>query len=219
MSRRPLKNEPRHGGPRWSLATLRPPTWRRPAWPRSSPRREPLSRGCSSRTATGCSSSRPMPRFRGIRPARTLSRRDRPVARGQDRRLPARGARRTTAAGLSARAESSTSVASVKAYYALKLIGDDPHGPHMARAAMPSWRTGCGALQRLHAHHARAVRSGALARRARNARRDHAAAPLVSVPPRQGVLLVAHGDRAAPDPDGVQAAPEPCARSGSRSCS
>ena len=39
-----------------------------------------------------------------------------------------------------------------------------------------------------------------------DAGRDHAAAALVPVPPRQGVLLVAHRDRAAAGPDGAEAA-------------
>ena len=82
--------------------------------------------------------------------------------------------------------------ATVKAYFALKLIGDDPAAPHMrrARAGDPRARRG-GALQRVHPDHARSVRPGALARRAGDAGRDHAAAALVPVPPRQGVLLVA----------------------------
>ena len=88
--------------------------------------------------------------------------------------------------------------ASVKTYFALKLIGDDParcaHGARAGGDPRPRRRR---ALQRLHAHHARAVRPGAVARGAGDAGRDHAAAALVPVPPRQGVLLVAHGDRAA----------------------
>ena len=97
--------------------------------------------------------------------------------------------------------------ASVKAYYALKLIGDDSDAPHMRRAkkAHPRpWRG--GALQRLHPHHARFVRPGAVARRAGYAGRDHAAAALVSVPHGQGVLLVADRDRPSPDRHGEEAA-------------
>ena len=45
-----------------------------------------------------------------------------------------RAARRSTAAGRCMPAATSTSARRVKAYYALKLIGDDPDAPHMARA-------------------------------------------------------------------------------------
>ncbi len=75
---------------------------------------------------------------------------------------------------------------------------------HGARARSDPRRGRGRALQRVQPHHARAVRPGALARGAGDAGRDHAAAALVPVPPRQGVLLVAHGDRAAPDPDGAR---------------
>ena len=51
----------------------------------------------------------------------------------------------------------------------------------------------CGAGERVHAHHARAVRADPLARRALHPGRDHPAAEVVSVPPEQGVLLVAYG--------------------------
>ena len=83
--------------------------------------------------------------------------------------------------------------ASVKAYFALKAVGDPADAPHMARArAAILARGGARALQRLHPHPARAVRRGAVARGAGDAGRDHAAAALVSVSSRQDVVLVAH---------------------------
>ena len=111
------------------------------------------------------------------------------------------------AAGRCSRAAISTSRATVKAYFALKLAGDDPDAPHMRRARAAILAHGGAARgQRLHPHRARAVRPGAVARRAGDAGRDHAAAALVPVPSREGVVLVAHGDRAAADPDGAAAA-------------
>ena len=88
--------------------------------------------------------------------------------------------------------------ASVKAYFALKMIGDDPDAPHMAPRARGDpgpWRR--GEEQRLHPLPAGALRRHSLARRSDHAGGDHAAAALVSDPPRQGLLLGAHGDRAA----------------------
>ena len=115
----------------------------------------------------------------------------------------------------------STYQRSVKAYYALKLIGDDPDAPHMARAREAILAAGgaerCNVFTRISAG---AVRPGAVARGAGDAGRDHAAAALVSVPSRQGVLLVAHGDRAAAGADGAAAAgAQPARRRRSRSCS
>ena len=66
------------------------------------------------------------------------------------------------------------------------------------------------ALQRLHPHPARIVRRGSVAGGPGHAGRDHAAAELVSLSHRQGVLLVAHGSRAAARADGAAAAgPQP----------
>ena len=96
---------------------------------------------------------------------------------------------------------------SVKAYFALKMVGDPADAPHMARArAAILARGGARRRQRLHPHHAGPVRRGAVARGAGDAGRDHAAAALVSVSHRQGVVLVAHGDRAAAGADGAAAA-------------
>ena len=107
--------------------------------------------------------------------------------------------------------------ASVKAYFALKLLGDDPEAPHMR--AGPRGDPGArrrARCQCVHPDHAGAVRPGAVAGGAGHAGRDHAAAALVPVPPRQGVLLVAHRHRAARDADGAASrAPATRAASGS----
>ena len=96
--------------------------------------------------------------------------------------------------------------ASVKAYFALKAIGDDPDAPHMARARQAILDGGWGgADQRVHPRAARAVRPGAVARGAGDAAGDHAPAAVVPVPSVEGVVLVAHGDRAAAGADGVAA--------------
>ena len=74
--------------------------------------------------------------------------------------------------------------------------------------------------QCLHPHPAGAVRRGALARGAGDAGRDHAAAALVPVSSRQGVVLVAHRDGAAAGADGAAAAgAQPARRLASPSCS
>ena len=62
------------------------------------------------------------------------------------------------------------------------------------------------AHQCLHPHSCWRCSAGAVARGAGDAGRDHAAAALVSVSYRQGVVLVAHGDRAAAGADGEAAA-------------
>ena len=106
--------------------------------------------------------------------------------------------------------------ASVKAYYALKAIGDSPDAPHMVPRAGgdPGGRRG-GADQRVHPRPAGAVRPGAVARGAGDAAGDHAPAAVVPVPPVQGVVLVAHGDRAAAGADGAApACPQPARRAG-----
>ena len=96
--------------------------------------------------------------------------------------------------------------ATVKAYYALKLIGDDPDAPHMARARAAILARGGAARCNVFTRISLALFGQvALARGAGDAGRDHAAAALVSVPPGQGVLLVARPHRPAHDPDGAQA--------------
>src|SRR6185312_14007314 len=84
---------------------------------------------------------------------------------------------------------------SVKAYFALKAVGDSPDAAHMVRAR-----------QRLHPHPARTLRRAALDGRAGDAGRDHALAALVPVPSDEGVVLVADRDRAVARADGEEAA-------------
>ena len=97
--------------------------------------------------------------------------------------------------------------ATVKAYFALKMIGDSIDADHMRRAReavlRPRRRR---ARQRVHPHHAGAVRLHSVARGAGDAGRDHAAAEMVSVPPRQDLLLEPHRHRAAAGADGEEAA-------------
>ena len=125
-------------------------------------------------------------------------------------------ARPTTAAGRCITAASSTSAPRSRPISRSSCRRCSPDAPHMARARARSCPRRRGALQRLHPHHARVVRPGAVARGAGDAGRDHAAAALVPVPPRQGVVLVAHGDGAAADPDGA-ASRARAIRGGSRS--
>ena len=88
--------------------------------------------------------------------------------------------------------------ASVKAYFALKMIGDDPEAAHMRRAREAiRERGGAAQEQRLHTGAAGAIRRRQLAGGSRDAGRDHAVALLVSAPSQQDVLLGAHGHRAA----------------------
>ena len=81
--------------------------------------------------------------------------------------------------------------ASVKAYFALKMIGDDIDAPThaRARARRSCARGGAAQSQRVHPRAARALRRDPLARGAGDAGRDHAAAELVSVPSRQDLVL------------------------------
>src|SRR3546814_7335147 len=70
-------------------------------------------------------------------------------------------------------------------------------GTHGARPRRhPGRRRRCPE-QRLHPHRPRPLRAGAVACGAGDAGRDHAAAALVPLPSVEGVVLVAHGDRAA----------------------
>ena len=88
--------------------------------------------------------------------------------------------------------------ASVKAYFALKMIGHDIDAPHMKRAReaiLVARRRGEG--QRVHPLPADVLRTAHLAQRAGAADRDHAAAALVAVSPEQGLVLGAHHHRAA----------------------
>ena len=67
---------------------------------------------------------------------------------------------------------------SVKVYYALKIAGDDPSAPHMARARGATLaHGGSSSLQCLHPHNVSAIRSGAMAGRALHPGRNHAVGP------------------------------------------
>ena len=98
--------------------------------------------------------------------------------------------------------------ASVKAYFALKMIGDAVDAPHMRARARgdPGARRRRAAPTSSPASLLALYGAGAVARGAGDAGRDHAAAALVSVPPRQDVLLGAHRDRAAARAAGAEAA-------------
>ena len=108
--------------------------------------------------------------------------------------------------------------ASVKAYFALKAIGDDTgRSPHGARARGDPGCGRSGTRQRVHPGAVGAVRSGSLAGGAGDAAGDHAPAALVSVPSVEGVVLVAYRDRATAGADGDAARgaePAPCRHSG-----
>ncbi len=97
--------------------------------------------------------------------------------------------------------------ASVKAYFALKMIGEPPRRrPHAPRARGDPATGRRREKQRLHPRAALAIRRDVLAQRAGDAGGDHAAAALVSVPHVQDFLLGAHGDRAAPGAGRAEAA-------------
>ena len=103
--------------------------------------------------------------------------------------------------------------ASVKAYFAPQ---DDrrrsrgaAHAPRARSDPRPRRR---GEEQCLHPLPAGALRRHSLERRSGHAGRDHAAAALVSLPSRQGLLLGAHGARAAHGAGGAEAARRQSAR-------
>ncbi len=78
--------------------------------------------------------------------------------------------------------------------------------PHMARARAAILERGGAARANVFTRIALALfGAAAVARRALYSRRDHAAAEVVSVSPRQGLVLVAHGDGAAVHPVHAQA--------------
>ena len=96
--------------------------------------------------------------------------------------------------------------ASVKAYFALKMIGDAVDAAaHDACARSDPLARRRIAGECVHAADAGAVRVHPLARRSGDAGRDHAAAELVSVPSRQDFLLEPHRHRAAVGAAGAQA--------------
>ena len=94
--------------------------------------------------------------------------------------------------------------ASVKAYFALKAIGDDTGcAAHGARKGRDPGGGRRGTRQRVHPRAVGAVRSGSLAGGAGDAAGDHAPAAMVPVPSVEGVVLVAYRDRAAAGADGA----------------
>ena len=147
-----------------------------------------------------------MPRFRPNMSCCIISS-ARPIRRSSARSASTCARRRACmAAGRLFHAGEFDMSATVKAYYALKIIGDDIDAPHMKRARDAILRARRRRdLQRLHPHHAGALSPGAVARHPGHAGGDLPPAALVPVPPVEGVLLVAHGDRAAADPDGAEA--------------
>ena len=128
------RGEPRPGDPPCSGGSIGRSRWARHAGPRSSPRPAPASRRCSRRTATGCSSSRPMRRSRpNTSSSNTSSARSTRRSRTGSRPICARGRQEHGGWPLYGGGDFDLST-TVKAYYALELIGDDPDAPHMARA-------------------------------------------------------------------------------------
>ena len=111
--------------------------------------------------------------------------------------------------------------ASVKAYFALKMIGDRGRcAAYGARPRLDPRPRRRRQQQRVHAQPACALWRDPLARRAGDAGRDHAPAALVSLPSRQGVLLGAHGARAADGAECAEAARgQRQGRAASTSCS
>jgi squalene-hopene/tetraprenyl-beta-curcumene cyclase len=93
--------------------------------------------------------------------------------------------------------------ATVKAYFALKMIGDDPQAAHMIRAREALHAR--GGAERANVFTRIIVRIYSVARRADDAGRDHAAAEMVSDPSRQDVVLEPHRHRAAVGADGEAA--------------
>ena len=90
---------------------------------------------------------------------------------------------------------------SVKAYYALKLAGDDPDLPHMAKARETILRLGGASRANVFTRIMLAIfAAGSLAGRTVFAGGMHVAAPLVSFSSLQGLLLVTnrHGPAIPP---------------------
>ena len=115
------------------------------------------------------------------------------------------------AAGRSTRAALPRSSSSVKAYFVLKLMGDDPNAPHMVRARETIL---CArrhrSLQLLHADLSRDLRPVLVGRLPGRAAGDRAAAGLVRLQHLQDVLLVARHRRAALDHLGLEALSARC---------
>jgi len=95
--------------------------------------------------------------------------------------------------------------ASVKAYFALKMIGDSPDAPHMVRAREAMLSRG-GAIHSNVFTRFMLAMFGVLTwrRRAGAASRDHVAAAVVPVSHQQDFVLAAHHDGAAIGFGGVE---------------
>ena len=103
--------------------------------------------------------------------------------------------------------------ASVKAYFALKMIGDDINAPHMARARAAILQHGGAAQSNVFTRALLALYGEIPWRGVPVMPVEIMLLPqMVSVPSRQGVLLGAHGSRAAAGADGEKAAREESAR-------
>ena len=142
---------------------------------------------------------------RRIRAAGALPRPHRAGAGSEDRRLSARdpGRARRLAAVPRRRVRPLRQREGVfRAEGHRRRPGRAAHGP---RARGDPGGRRCRAHQRLHPRAARAVRPGAVARGAGDAAGDHAPAAVVPVPSVEGVVLVAHRDRAAAGADGAAA--------------
>ncbi len=103
--------------------------------------------------------------------------------------------------------------ASVKAYFALKVIGDSADAPHMVRAREAIHSRGGAIHSNVFTRFMLAMfRRHDMAQRAGAAGRDHAAADVVAVPSQQDLVLGAHHDRAADGAGGAEAVGERQAR-------
>ena len=143
-----------------------------------------------------------------IRAAAPLSRRaGRCRARAQDRRLSAADAEARHGGWPLFQDGDFDISATVKAYFALKMIGDrHRRAAHGAGARGDSLARRRRQRQCIHPDHDGAVRLCAVARGAGDAGRDHAVSAVVSVPPRQGFVLEPHSHRAAAGADEFEAA-------------
>ena len=143
---------------RWPIRWPAPRSGRR-IWTRPWTAPPPICWAASAPTATGCSSWRRMPPSRpntsccGGSSASADPAREARIGRYL-RRLQAGQDANAAAAGRCSMAGRSTSPARVKAYFALRLIGDAAEAPHMrARPRGDPGRRRGGAQQRLHPRH------------------------------------------------------------------
>ena len=95
--------------------------------------------------------------------------------------------------------------ASVKAYVALRMVGDAVDAPHMVRARDAILAAGGAAHSNVFTpNEPRALRHGAVARRPGDADRDHERALVVPVPHLPDLVLGARHAGAAAGPDGAE---------------